>query len=337
MTAPASLPEALAGHAAADPEAPFLFFPEGLHWRWWSWGRVAQLAAQWARPLAGLGAGTRVGFAGDLSPQALVLDLAVLSTGLVPVPLAGEAVAGEELAGEATAGAPLAGGLSAGEPPAGAPFAGEPPGGQSREPAGALHRTGMPAGCAAWLEVVDGESILTSASTPPRPAAGGARPQPGAGIGDREISPHAWLEAAARVGSAIGPSRQREILVLGRALATPAGRILTAWATVAGAALVLEPDAASYLRTLLWARPTVAHGSAAELARLRSAVESAERSSLRTRLARLRRRSSRRPSRQGGQPPGRLRTLFQDEAPEPGEIAFWQDRGTRLVQLPVLR
>jgi hypothetical protein len=78
---------ALRRQAEADPEAPFLFWPEGWNWRWWSWRQAAELAARWSAALAGLPAGAGTGFAGAAWPQAIVLDLAIQEAGLTPVPM----------------------------------------------------------------------------------------------------------------------------------------------------------------------------------------------------------------------------------------------------------
>ncbi|HEV3459910.1 MAG TPA: AMP-binding protein [Thermoanaerobaculia bacterium] len=290
-----SLPAALERQAAADPESPFLFWPEGWNWRWWSWRQVAELAAQWSAPLAGLRAGAGVAFAGDSYPQAIVLDLAVQAAGLTPVPLAG----GEGAAAEA--------------------------------------------GCVAWLEETAGEARVTrlDGEVALWDAAGGGpavllageggdwRPLPVAELLAAAARVEGTIGAASRVegatGSAAGPrgSRGREILVGGWPLREWAGRLLAAWAVTAGAALVLETDPSRRLGTVLWARPTVFHGGAAETAALRLQVEAA-----------------RRPHRWRGwrrlpSPPlGRLRTLFQLQPPAPAEAAFWQERGARLLQLP---
>jgi hypothetical protein len=319
---------ALEAQAAADPESPCLFWPEGWNWRWWSWRQVAALAARWSAPLAGLPAGAGVAFAGDSYPQAIALDLAVQAAGLTPVPVAGGGGAGPDV------------GVGA------APRAAVP-----TVPAGGV-------ACVAWLEAAAGEARVTrldgaagrgevdgegdsagggDAASGGDAAGGGHAAGDGPGIlvvdargAWLRLSPPDLLAAVARVESALGApaggrgdSREREILVAGWPLQQWAGRLLTAWAMVAGASLVLDSDPAQRLGTVLWARPTVFHGGAAEVAALRSQVAAA-----------------RRPRRWRGwrrlpaPPLGRLRTLFQLETPAPGEVAFWHERGARLVQLP---
>jgi len=328
-----SLPAALRRQAAADPESPFLFWPDGWNWRWWSWRETAALAERWSAPLAGLPPARGVAFAGDAYPSAIALDLAVLSAGLTPVPLGlrwrgGGAVGHGQVAQAAGPGA-----------------------GPARE---AAER----AGCVAWLEVAGGEARVTRLDAPPAGSAAAALPGTAAAAaghglaapvlgsaavpagdpevlvtsdaGDwRRLSQPELLAAAAEVEGAVGSpsgrhagSREREILVAGWPLQEWAGRLLAAWAVAAGAALVLEADPALRLGAVLWARPTVFHGTAEELAALRLRVEA----------ARLSRRRRRRPS----PPLGRLRTLFQSEPPAADDAAFWRERGAQLLRLPGL-
>jgi hypothetical protein len=112
------------------------------------------------------------------------------------------------------------------------------------------------------------------------------------------------------------PLSGREILVLGGAPAEPATRALLSWATVAGAALILEPDPGSVVGTAVWARPTLFAGAAEEVARLRHAAERQSRGWLRRF--------------------GRLRTLLVTEAgPLPAEDdVFWRERGVAMRFLP---
>jgi hypothetical protein len=303
-----SLPALLRRRAAADPESPFLFWPDGWNWRWWSWRETAALAERWSAPLAGLPPDCGVAFAGDAYPEAIALDLAVLSAGLTPVPLG------------------LLRGGGAGGHGQVAPAAG-PGAGPARE---AAER----AGCVAWLEVAggEGEARVTRLDAPPAGSAAVPAGDPAVLVtgdaGDwRRLSQAGLLAAAAEVERAVGSpsgrhagSREREILVAGWPLQEWAGRLLAAWAVAAGAALVLEADPALRLGAVLWARPTVFHGSAEELAALRLRVEAA--------------RPSRR--RRPSPPLGRLRILFQGEPPAADDAAFWRERGARLLRLPGL-
>jgi hypothetical protein len=315
---PTSLAAALRQHAVADPESPFLFWAEGWNWRWWSWRQVAALAERWAGPLASLPPAARVGFAGAAYPHAIALDLAVQAAGLTAVPLDLTAEQGEQ-------------------------------GGET------WPETLAARGCVAWLGTAGGEvklerlrdgtntveaegAVAAGAAGPGPPGAeGGALVRGGSGSW-RRVSQADLLAAAASVESVLAesarPSRSREILVAGRPLGEPAARLMAAWATAAGAALVLEPDPALRLAAVAWARPTVFYGSAAEMAALRHQVE-ARQGTASARLGRaLLRRSGRRSPRAPRPPFGRLRTLFQDAEPDSAEAAFWQVRGARLLRLP---
>jgi hypothetical protein len=320
-----NLPSALRRQAAADPESPFLFWPDGWNWRWWSWRETAELAARWAAPLAALPPACSVAFAGAAYPEAIALDLAVQSAGLTPVPLAlgrgGGAAEGHARHGREAQGA---------------------------EPALAAAAR---AGCLAWLEVVGGAVRVMRLEAPaggaaPATAASGTAAAPAHGsaampsgdpgvlvTGDagswRRLSQSELLSAAAEVERSIASlsgrhadSREREILVAGWPLEEWAGRLLAAWAVAAGAALVLQADPALRLGAVLWARPTVFHGTAEELAALR----------LRVAAARRRHRRRRRPV----PPLGRLRTLFQSGPPAADDAAFWRERGVQLLRLPGL-
>lgn len=314
-----SLPGALRRQAAADPESPFLFWPDGWNWRWWSWRETAERMARWSAPLAGLPPACGVAFAGAAYPKAIALDLAVQSAGLTPVPL----VSGS------------GGGGAGGH-------------GQAAEGAVSALQAAARAGCLAWLEVVGEEARVTRLDPAMDGVAGpdaipgtaatiaAAAPPGDSGVlvtgdagGWRRLSQPELLAAAAAVERAIAssPGRhpdsgEREILVAGWPLQEWAGRLLAAWAVAAGAALVLEADPALRLGAVLWARPTVFHGTAGELAALRLRVEAARRP----------RRWRRRPV----PPLGRLRTLFQCGAPAADDAAFWQARGVRLLRLPDL-
>jgi hypothetical protein len=330
-----NLPDALRRQAAADPESPFLFWPDGWNWRWWSWRETAELAARWAAPLAALPPACSVAFAGAAYPEAIALDLAVQSAGLTPVPLA----------------------LGRGR------GAAEGHGRHGREAQGAepVLAAAERARCLAWLEVVGGEVRVMRPEAPaggaaPAAAASGRAAAPAHGsaavpsgdtgsavmpsgdpgvlvTGDagswRRLSQPELLSAAAEVERAIVPlsgrhagSREREILVAGWPLEEWAGRLLAGWAVAAGAALVLQADPALRLGAVLWARPTVFHGTAEELASLRLRVEAARRPH----------RWRRRPV----PPLGRLRALFQNGPPAADDAAFWRQRGVQLLRLPGL-
>lgn len=157
------------------------------------------------------------------------------------------------------------------------------------------------------------EAERAGASEPPpeRLASGGVA------VREAVLSQEDLAAVAARLGREIpepGEGR-RHVLVLGGFAGDPAERSLLAWATVAGAVLLLEPEPAHSVQTAVWARPTVFAGTAAELVRLRAA---AERDEAGFKLFRRRRRL----------PFGRLRAVLTTggELP-PEERRFWEERG----------
>ncbi|HVT60850.1 MAG TPA: hypothetical protein VHR45_20940 [Thermoanaerobaculia bacterium] len=330
------LPAALAAHARNRPEEPWLFYAEGLDWRWRSWRQLAGWVARWAAPLAALPAGTRVGFAGAASPPALALDLAIQSCGLIAVPLARSPAPSAPPAVEAWQRALAARRCDVwAERVAGM---GTPGAGAGRSAAGV-----GPCPRLVDLPPEDGSSrqvgtvMASGGSALHAPLAGGVVVDSSAGPSERS---QAELVAAAAsiqdlVAAATGGAddtddkTSREIVVAALPLADPAGRALLAWATVAGAAVVLEPDAARLVPTAAWARPTLFHGSAAELAALRRIVES-------------------QPGRRRGWagvrprlPFGRLRTALVVEGEGGGamadsDLAFWESRGVRVAAAPVV-
>ncbi len=133
--------------------------------------------------------------------------------------------------------------------------------------------------------------------------------------------PAAELAALAQqVQTEIAPARrsgEREIVVLGGALEIPEERAMWSWATVTGAAVALEPAPELRIATAAWVRPTLFHGSAAEIAALRSWVGE---------------------KKKRGLPFGRLRTLLVAGGGEIGneDTAFWQERGVKVGRMPPL-
>jgi hypothetical protein len=164
-----SLPGALRRRAASDPESPFLFWPDGWNWRWWSWRETAELAARWSAPLAGLPPACGVAFAGAAYPEAIALDLAVQSAGLTPVPLL----------------------LGCG----GGGTGGHGRHGREVQRAAPALEAAERAGCLAWLEVVGGEARVTRLDAP------GA----GALVAAAAVAPPTG-SAAAPTGSAAAPT-----------------------------------------------------------------------------------------------------------------------------------
>ncbi len=130
-----------------------------------------------------------------------------------------------------------------------------------------------------------------------------------------EISQEQLAGAAESIQKAVEEGSQREIVVLGHAPERWQDRAVLAWATVHGAATLLS-DPGSLVGAAVWARPTVFHGNAAELAALRRAVEEEKPPFWDRRKGRL--------------PFGRLRTVLCNEEEDRG---FWEERGVHLFVL----
>ncbi len=128
-----------------------------------------------------------------------------------------------------------------------------------------------------------------------------------------------FAEAVARVAADLdAPPKEgaRDIVVLSGPLERPEERAMLSWATWTGAAVVLEPNAALRVATAGWVRPTVFHGTAEEMAALRTWVEKEGKGWLRRR-ARL--------------PFGRLRRILVTGKRMSGEEArFWEELGVKV-------
>jgi hypothetical protein len=290
MPAPPNLPAALFRHAASHPEEPWLFQAEGWDWRWHCWGAVAREVLARVEGLAGIAAGSRYAFAYTARPEDVVLDLAVQAAGLVAAPTASPPPEPSPLT-------PL-------PPPPFPPhrergkqqeesrtffsFSPSSPGEGGREGAGEEGRGGEGGGGAVVFR--DGQLLELTASD--------------------------LIATAERLQEQIGPPGGRDIIVLGGALEIPEERAMLSWATLAGAAVVLEPNPALRVATAAWVRPTVFHGTAAELRSLQTWAEKEKKGWLR--------RGPRLPFR-------RLRTvlLAGSEALRLEEEAFWAERGVR--------
>ena len=133
-----------------------------------------------------------------------------------------------------------------------------------------------------------------------------------------ELSAADLIAMAERLQERIGPAKRRDIVVLGGPLEIPEERAMLSWATLTGAAVVLEPNPALRVATAAWVRPTVFHGTAAELTALRGLVEKERRGWRRPRL-----------------PFRRLWTVLVTgpEALRAEEEAFWTERGVRVERL----
>jgi hypothetical protein len=161
----------------------------------------------------------------------------------------------------------------------------------------------------AWVEIADGKLNIASGSGSSGNAGGALVTVAGEPV---EWTAAELVAAGERLQAEIGVSEAREIVVLGGALGDPVERTMLSWATLTGAAVVLEPDPALRAATAAWVRPTVFHGTPAEIADLRARVK-----------------------RKRGLPFRRLRTVlvagWQVLAPE--DEAFWRGRGVQVARV----
>lgn len=170
----------------------------------------------------------------------------------------------------------------------------------------------------AWVEIAGGKLDISSGSHSHRQDSENA----GGALVTVAGEPVEWtaaelVAAGERLRTDIGApdtgaSGGREIVVLGGALGDPVERTMLCWATLTGAAVVLEPDPALRAATAAWVRPTVFHGTPAEIADLRARVK-----------------------KKRGLPFRRLRTVlvagWQVLAPE--DEAFWRQRGVQVARV----
>ncbi len=231
------LPGLLARHAAATPQASWLFAraTAGDHgWRWQSWSQVADRVARAAATLEdelGERSGARVGFQDRLDPDAVAARLAILAAGALPV---GDEESTENL--DAWLGPAPAAGISTD----------------------------------AETPVIELPAVLSrlSRSRPvelPLPsAAGQVAPPPWSAVlaSDRPASPkwHVWRFFTER-----WRGRHRPLVVASALLSPAARRALLAQVLADGAAWALEPDPDAFVPAVLWTRPTVVVGPGAEL------------------------------------------------------------------------
>lgn len=161
----------------------------------------------------------------------------------------------------------------------------------------------------AWVEIADGKLNVSSGSASSESAGGAMVTVAGEPV---EWTAAELVAAGEQLQRDIGASGSREIVVLGGALGDPVERTMLSWATLTGAAVVLEPDPALRAATAAWVRPTVFHGTPAEIADLRARVK-----------------------RKRGLPFRRLRTVlvagWQVLAPE--DEAFWRQRGVQVARV----
>ena len=213
--------------ATSSPDAPFLFAPSGLDWRWLSWNAAAHRITALQEELSGLEEGAAVAFEDDLSPDAVLLDLAIRGSGRLAWPVEGS---------------------------------GKLPDGVSRV---RWHGDGN-APSKAEEGVLSLERPFHFASRGPEasePVSVGSEPRLGGAVlrPNRQVAGEA-IDGAARALPSPAPIRvRRHVTLLTRSLAEPLGRLHLDWSVVSGFAVVTAPgtSAASLER---WARPTVVAG-----------------------------------------------------------------------------
>ena len=152
-------------------------------------------------------------------------------------------------------------------------------------------------------------------------AEGGSLPVEGA-AGARMVGGAELLAAARLLARRLPAWRERDIWVTARPWRRPAERSLLAWATLTGAAVVLEPWDEAAAGTFFWSRPTVLSGTRDELAALRGELlRLAGRRAERSLARRLR----------------RLRVVWvEGTAPLSAEdTAFWQRLGAPVAEFPL--
>jgi len=188
-------------------------------------------------------------------------------------------------------------------------------------------------GCQAWIDIEGIPSSLPAGSSiqrivlPDGESPGAAWPDRDAGgalvidpAGVREIDAPALEAEARRVAGLLPSSTRRDILIAGRAPEDPSERAILAWATLSGAAVVLAPSPEMRVTSAIWARPTLFHGTAAEVSALSAALTQGSR-----RRFLPRRRSL---------PFGRLRAVLvtgPEDLPS-GEREAWAARGVAVVR-----
>ncbi len=230
---------ALAERGRATPHEPWLFHRDGWDWRWRSWSRVADQVARGAAVLRdAVAGGTRVGFRARQHPDAVAAGLAIQAAGRVAVPVPVD----RHLAAEVGCGAWAEVGDEA-----------------SAEPGG-LAGVALPAALSP-LDQTSRRPLDLDADS-----AAGAVHLPERG----ELEPRASMAAAGRLeGEGLAgellPARGRAIVCASPALDLPSALVLESWTLLRDAAWVLEPDPATFLATVLWARPTLVWGLAGEL------------------------------------------------------------------------
>lgn len=102
----------------------------------------------------------------------------------------------------------------------------------------------------------------------------------------------------------------RDVVVVHGPAADLVAAVMAGWCVRTGAALMVEPDPARWPLALVWARPTIVAGNAADLDRLAERLQRLEREP-----RRLRRRLG---------PLGRARAIVRIGEPEAASAGWWR-------------
>jgi hypothetical protein len=247
-------------HVRERPEEPWLFFRPRLDWHWRSFRHLAVQVTATARRLAALlpqESGPRVALprAGtpDEAPDAVVATLAILAVGGTAVPLGAVGAAEDWDAAPAAAHCeaqilPVGKGERASPRWPAVEVAAPPEMFSTEQP-----ETRIPAERAASARVLSAQG----------------EPWPISRWSAAVAAAYAPLGTSGTSGTSGRVKRGRDVVVLAGDLRSVDSRRLLTWATLQGAALLLEPDRRAGPAAIQWARATVIQATAPELEGLR--------------------------------------------------------------------
>jgi hypothetical protein len=286
---------------AADD--PWLFYREPPHWRWISYTAAAERLSVYRRQLAALEKCSHIAFPSRPSVSEMLVDLAIRLSGRysVPVDTGLGAVRVAEEAERRGAGAWIdsrgLGGLRGPPDMRSVVLADEARDPLSSESGGELVER-------------DGGYVVVEED-------GGADPgRPGwLEIGDKHSR-----RIAGELERGLGSSQKRDIVLHWRPLDVAGERYLVEWAIRVAAGIVLVPERSSMAATAYWIRPTLVHGTAADLRDLARSLAAAER---RWRLFGTRERRFRRL---------RAAVLWGSDPLDPETEEFYASLGARVVR-----
>jgi hypothetical protein len=290
------------GKTAADD--PWLFYREPPHWRWISFAAAGERLSVYRRQLAALEMCSHLAFPSRPSVSEMLVDLAIRLSGHYSVPV--DAGLGavwfvedvERRGASAWIDSPDLGGLRGPPDLRSVVLAGgatDPLSSESdREP----------------FEGVGGFVVVEDDRADPNQ------------VGYIEIGDGESGRMAGELERRLGSPHERDIVLHWRPLDDAGERCLLEWALRVAAGIVLVPERSSIAATAYWARPTLVHGTAADLRGLARNVRTTER---RWRLF--------------GTKGGRFRrlraaVLWGSEPLDPDTEEFYLSLGARVVRLP---